>query len=282
MAHVLEAIKSTAVDVCPIRRALLSVSDKEGLVDLASALSSLGVELLSTGGTAAKIREAGIPVVDVSDYTGSPEILDGRVKTLHPRIHGGLLSVRGNLDHEEAMRENGIKNIDLVVMNLYPFENTVASGAIFDKCVENIDIGGPSMLRSSAKNHAYVAILSNPSQYEAFTKSFLAHDGATTLALRKKLAAVAFATSAAYDSHIARYFAAQLENEQNQVESVETVESVESVVPVTTKVYTHEFAMKYGCNPHQKPAGIYSPLGGSLPFKVVNGVPGYVIYTYIE
>jgi len=151
MAHVLASVGGASVDLQPITRALFSVSDKTGLIELASYLASIGVEILSTGGTAKAIRDAGINVIDVSNYTGSPEIMDGRVKTLHPKIHGGLLGVRGNSKHETDMKENGIKPIDMVVINLYAFEATVSSGASFETCVENIDIGGPSMLRSSSK-----------------------------------------------------------------------------------------------------------------------------------
>ena len=157
MAHTITAISGgTAVDKVPIKRALLSVSDKTGLVELATTLHALGVEMLSTGGTAKKIREAGLPVTDVSEYTGFPECLDGRVKTLHPLVHGGIMYVRGNAEHEASVAAAGMKAIDLVVLNLYAFEATVAKGSGFETCVENIDIGGPSMLRSSAKNHRCV------------------------------------------------------------------------------------------------------------------------------
>ena len=149
--HVLSSVSGSNVDLIPVTRALLSVSDKTGLIELASYLASIGVELLSTGGTAKAMRDAGLQVTDVSTYTGSPEIMDGRVKTLHPMIHGGLLGVRGNQKHEADMAANGIKPIDLVVINLYAFDATVASGAGFETCIENIDIGGPSMMRSSAK-----------------------------------------------------------------------------------------------------------------------------------
>ena len=206
------------------------------------------------------MRDAGLVVTDVSDYTGSPEILDGRVKTLHPMVHGGLLGVRGNATHEQQMAENGIKPIDLVVMNLYPFEATVRSGAAFDMCIENIDIGGPSMLRSSAKNHAYVTIATSPSQYHALIEELARTNGATSLALRKQFAYQAFATSAAYDSAIANYFAAQVGED----------------CPVATRACQRQVTLKYGCNPHQKPAAIYSALGSKLPFTVLNGTPGYI------
>ena len=245
MAHILTSVAGADVDRVKIKRALLSVSDKTGLLDLARALAAQNVELLSTGGTAKAMRDAGLAVIDVSDYTGSPEILDGRVKTLHPKVHGGLLGVRGNPKHEQEMAENNIGNIDLVVMNLYPFEATVKSGAGFEQCVENIDIGGPSMLRSSAKNHKYVAVLCSPSQYNTFLNEFTA-SGELSLQSRKQFAAQAFATSAAYDAAIAAYFAQSLG---------------QGAAPVETRCYTPAVALKYGCNPHQKPASILAPLG---------------------
>jgi phosphoribosylaminoimidazolecarboxamide formyltransferase/IMP cyclohydrolase len=186
------------------------VSDKSGIVDLAQFLVSQRIDILSTGGTAVTLRNAGIQVTDVSDYTGSPEIMDGRVKTLHPKVHGGLLGVRGNPIHERHMAENDIKPIDLVVLNLYAFEHTVATGGDWGTCIENIDIGGPSMLRSSSKNHAYVVICTSPSQYPELIGEMTVNGGCTSLGLRKRFAARAFATSAAYDSAIANYFALQL------------------------------------------------------------------------
>lgn len=250
------AVQGAEVDLYPLKRALLSVSDKTGLVELATFLAGQGVELLSTGGTAKAIRDAGLPVKDVSEYTGAPEILDGRVKTLHPKVrkegrargeggclcgappkqtrgsrsrvgwlttlhapilltihpqvHGGLLGVRGNPTHEQQMVENGITCIDLVVLNLYAFEHTVAKGGDFATCIENIDIGGPSMLRSSAKNHNYVVIATSPGQYGELMEELKANQGATSLALRKRFAARAFATSAAYDSAIAGWINGQL------------------------------------------------------------------------
>lgn len=211
------------------------------MLELAQALTSHGVELLSTGGTAKAIRDAGIAVIDVSDYTGSPEILDGRVKTLHPKVHGGLLAVRGNATHETQMVENDIKTIDLVVMNLYPFQQTVASGAVFETCIENIDIGGPSMLRSSAKNHAYVAIVTSPSQYSSLIDEMNEANGCTSLASRRKFASAAFALSASYDASISEYFAGQ----QSEPATI------------ITRAYTPQVTLKYGCNPHQKPSIIY-------------------------
>jgi phosphoribosylaminoimidazolecarboxamide formyltransferase/IMP cyclohydrolase len=247
--------------VFPITRALISVSDKAGIVEFCTFLASKNVHLLSTGGTAKKLREAGLEVMDVSEYTKAPECLDGRVKTLHPKVHGGLLGVRGNPTHEAQMAEQGIEKIDLTILNLYPFEATVASGAAFEQCIENIDIGGPSMLRSTAKNHAFTTICTSPSQYAELQAEMEANNGnSTTLALRKRFAARAFAMSASYDSKIATYFADQLQEQ----------------APVVVKVYKPEFPLKYGCNPHQKPAQILSRDGTELPFDVLNGVPGYI------
>ena len=194
-------------DLVPVRRALISLSDKSGLDELAAGLARHGVEIVSTGGTAAKLRELGADVRDISDLTGFPEMMDGRVKTLHPKVHGGLLGVRDNPEHAAAMEEHGIAPIDLVVVNLYPFLNTVMSGADRDTIIENIDIGGPSMVRSAAKNHAHVAIVTDPADYAALLAELDANDGSTTLEFRKKLAAKAFALTAAYDSTISQWFA---------------------------------------------------------------------------
>lgn len=259
MAHVLTAVQGSQVDVVPIRRALISVSDKSGIVPFCTFLSSKGVELLSTGGTAKALRESGLTVQDVSDYTGAAECLDGRVKTLHPKVHGGLLAVRGNEQHEKQMLEQGMKPIDMTILNLYPFEQTVHGGASFEQCIENIDIGGPSMLRSTAKNHAFTTIVTSPEQY-ALVQSEIEETGGTSLALRKQLAARAFALSASYDSAISSWFAGQLGEK----------------APVIARVYKPERPLKYGCNPHQKPAYIYSRLGSKLPFEIKNGVPGYI------
>ncbi|MGN6499451.1 MAG: bifunctional phosphoribosylaminoimidazolecarboxamide formyltransferase/IMP cyclohydrolase, partial [Tsuneonella sp.] len=190
-----------------IRRALLSVSDKEGLADLGARLAKAGVELISTGGTAKALRDAGLTVKDVSDVTGFPEMMDGRVKTLHPMVHGGLLAVRDDPAHAAAMEAHEIGAIDLVVVNLYPFEATVARGAERDEVIENIDIGGPSMVRSAAKNHRYVTIVTDPADYDALIAELGEHDGATTLEFRKAMAAKAFAATAAYDAMISQWFA---------------------------------------------------------------------------
>jgi len=217
-----------------IRRALLSVSDKTGIVDLGRSLAEKGVELVSTGGTAKALRDAGLAVKDISELTGFPEMMDGRVKTLHPKVHGGLLAVRDDPAHAASMAEHSIGAIDLVVVNLYPFEATVAKGAERDEVIENIDIGGPSMVRSAAKNHAYVAIVTDPADYA------LVAGGSTTLADRKLLAAKAFAATAAYDAMIASWFAFA---DQGQM--------FPETLPLTLKLGT---TLRYGENPHQSAA----------------------------
>ena len=183
-------------DLVPVRRALLSLSDKSGLDELAAGLKRHEVEIISTGGTSSKLRQLGADVRDISDLTGFPEMMDGRVKTLHPKVHGGLLGVRDNPEHLAAMEKHGIAPIDLVVVNLYPFLQTVMSGAGRAEIIENIDIGGPSMVRSAAKNHAHVAIVTDPSDYAALLAELDANGGATTLELRRKLAAKAYALTA--------------------------------------------------------------------------------------
>ncbi|MGB3722770.1 MAG: bifunctional phosphoribosylaminoimidazolecarboxamide formyltransferase/IMP cyclohydrolase [Pacificimonas sp.] len=234
-------------DLVPVRRALLSVSDKTGLADFGKALAAQGVELVSTGGTAKMLRDAGLTVMDVSELTGFPEMMDGRVKTLHPKVHGGLLAVRGNAEHEAAMAEHEIGAIDLVVVNLYPFAETVARGAERADVIENIDIGGPSMVRSSAKNHASVAIVTDPGDYDDIVAELTKNNGETTLATRRKLAAKAFAATATYDSMIASWFAFA-----DQGESFPDV--------LTLPMKRGETALRYGENPHQK-AAFYMPMG---------------------
>ena len=192
-----------------VARALLSVSDKTGLIDFANALAARGVELISTGGTAKAIATAGLKVKDVSELTGFPEMMDGRVKTLHPKVHGGLLAIRGNKEHLAAMKSHDIAPIDLLVVNLYPFEATVEKGAGFEDCIENIDIGGPAMIRAAAKNHDDVAVVVEAEDYQAVLEELAANNGATTLLLRRKLAAKAYARTAAYDAAISNWFAAQ-------------------------------------------------------------------------
>src|SRR5438128_12392804 len=196
-----------------VTRALLSVSDKTGLVEFARALAGHGVELVSTGGTAKAIAAAGLKVSDVSELTGFPEMMDGRVKTLHPKVHGGLLAIRDNKEHADAMKAHGIAPIDLLVVNLYPFEATVDKGAGFEECIENIDIGGPAMIRAAAKNHDDVAVVVEPQDYQAVLDELAANKGATTLRLRRRLAAKAYARTAAYDAAISNWFAVQLKTD---------------------------------------------------------------------
>ncbi|PHI96294.1 bifunctional phosphoribosylaminoimidazolecarboxamide formyltransferase/IMP cyclohydrolase [Parasaccharibacter apium] len=226
------------------RRALLSVSDKTGLVELAHALIAKGVEILSTGGSARTLRDAGLPVKEVSDHTGFPEILDGRVKTLVPWIHGGILGRRDKAEHQAQMQEHGIAPIDLVCVNLYPFAATVASGADEEQCVENIDIGGPAMVRAAAKNFASVAILTSPTQYEAFLNALA--QGGTTLAERRAWAAAAYTHTAAYDGMIAAWFTQQ-DDEASKINGV-------SLPPVLTLSGQRDTLLRYGENPHQAAA----------------------------
>jgi phosphoribosylaminoimidazolecarboxamide formyltransferase / IMP cyclohydrolase len=223
-----------------ITRALLSVSDKTGLVEFARFLSERGVELLSTGGTAKALREAGLKVTDVSEVTGFPEIMDGRVKTLHPKVHGGILAVRANTEHQQAMQAHGIAGIDLVVINLYPFEQTLQAKADYNDCVENIDIGGPAMVRAAAKNHGDVTIVVDPADYAEVRAAMEANNGATTLALRKELAQKAFARTASYDAAIANWLAGEVS---------QTEYGAFAALGGTLKQ-----ALRYGENPHQRAA----------------------------
>ena len=236
-------------DIVPIRRALISLSDKSGLEQLAAGLAKAGVEIISTGGTAAKLREVGLEVREISQVTGFPEMMDGRVKTLHPKVHGGLLAVRDNADHAAAMEEHGIGAIDLVVVNLYPFEQTVMRGAARDEIIENIDIGGPSMVRSAAKNHDYVAIVTDPADYAELVQQLEAQGG-TSLDFRRKLAAKAYARTAAYDSMIASWFA--FADQQQAYPDSRFI------------VGSKSMELRYGENPHQK-AALYLPMGPSTP-----------------
>lgn len=229
-----------------IRRALLSVSDKAGLVELGQALAARGVELVSTGGTAKALRDAGLEVMDISELTGFPEMMDGRVKTLHPKVHGGLLAVRDNPEHAAAMQAHEIGAIDLVVVNLYPFEATVMRGASRDEIIENIDIGGPSMVRSAAKNHAYVTILTDPADYPGLLTELEETGGATRLEFRKLMASRAFSATAAYDAMISQWFAFA---DQQQL------------FPETLAVMgARREELRYGENPHQR-AALYVPKG---------------------
>jgi phosphoribosylaminoimidazolecarboxamide formyltransferase / IMP cyclohydrolase len=194
-----------------IARALISVSDKRGVVDLAQRLVAAGVEILSTGGTATALKAAGVAVTDVADHTGFPEMMDGRLKTLHPKVHGGLLAIRGDAAHEDSAKAHGIAPIDLLIVNLYPFEETVAKGAALDDCIENIDIGGPAMIRAAAKNHASVTVVVDPEDYVRVLAEMERNNGATTFALRRTLAAKAFARTAAYDGAISNHLGALFE-----------------------------------------------------------------------
>jgi len=204
--------QETMTDHVKITRALISVSDKTGLAEFGKFLAGQGVEVLSTGGTARTLREAGVAVKDVSEATGFPEMLDGRVKTLHPVIHGGLLGLRDGGAHAAQMIEHGIQPIDLLVVNLYPFESTVAGGAGFDDCIENIDIGGPALIRGAAKNHAFVTVATEPEDLAAIQAEMEANEGATSAALRRKLAAAAYARTAAYDAAISHWFGREIEH----------------------------------------------------------------------
>lgn len=226
-------------DLTPIRRALLSVSDKAGLVELATGLVRHGVELISTGGTASALREAGLAVADVAEVTEWPEMMDGRVKTLHPRIHGGLLALRDDPAHLAAMGAHGIGAIDLLVVNLYPFEATVSSGADFATCIENIDIGGPAMLRAAAKNHAHVTVITDPEDYPALLDTMAQNAGAVGGTLRRTLAQRAFARTAAYDAAVSNWLAH---------ETAETAPRRRAFAGTLAQ------ELRYGENPHQRAA----------------------------
>ncbi|WP_422071127.1 bifunctional phosphoribosylaminoimidazolecarboxamide formyltransferase/IMP cyclohydrolase [Tranquillimonas rosea] len=226
-------------EITPVRRALLSVSDKTGLVDLARTLEAQGIELVSTGGTASALREAGLNVADVSDLTGFPAMMDGRVKTLHPGVHGGLLALRDDEAHVAAMDEHAIAAIDLLVVNLYPFESTVAGGADYDTCIENIDIGGPAMIRAAAKNHRFVTVVTDIEDYVPLQEELAAHDGGTTLAFRQKLALTAYSRTAAYDAAVSGWMAGALDEPAPRRRSVSG---------------TLRQTMRYGENPHQNAA----------------------------
>ena len=226
-------------DLIPLRRALISVSDKTGLMDLARALHAHGVELLSTGGTSGLMRAEGLPVRDVADLTGFPEMMDGRVKTLHPKVHGGLLALRDNAEHVAAMEAHGIQPIDLLVVNLYPFEATVAKGADYETCIENIDIGGPAMIRAASKNHGFVSVVTDPADYAELIAQLAANDGATTLAFRQRLALTAYSRTAAYDSAVSAWLAGQIG---------ETAPRYRSFAGKLAQT------LRYGENPHQSAA----------------------------
>jgi phosphoribosylaminoimidazolecarboxamide formyltransferase/IMP cyclohydrolase len=223
----------------PVRRALLSVSDKAGIVDFAKALAEKGVELLSTGGTARTLKEEGLAVTDVATVTGFPEMLDGRVKTLHPKVHGGLLADRSKPEHVSALSEHGIPEIDLLAINLYPFEETLTRGAGFDECIENIDIGGPAMIRAAAKNHGSVTVLVDPADYAGVLDEL--GSGGVSAGTRQRLAAKAFSRTAAYDAAISRWFTDEVgESEPTWISFGGTLGE----------------SLRYGENPHQR-AGFY-------------------------
>ena len=226
-------------DLAPLSRALISVSDKSGLTELATALAQRGVELVSTGGTAAALRQAGLAVRDVSELTGFPEMMDGRVKTLHPMVHGGLLALRDDTGHVASMTEHGIVPIDLLVVNLYPFEATVARGAGYDETIENIDIGGPAMIRAAAKNHAHVAVVTDPQDYDALLAEMDANASQTRLTFRQKLAQTAYARTAAYDAAVSTWMAAAIGDPTPR-----------------RRAFAGQLAqaLRYGENPHQSAA----------------------------
>jgi phosphoribosylaminoimidazolecarboxamide formyltransferase/IMP cyclohydrolase len=237
----------------PVRRALLSVSDKAGLAEFATALvKEFGVELISTGGTAKFLRDAGLPVIDVSEVTGFPEMMDGRVKTLHPKIHGGLLALRDHPEHAAAMKSHDIKPIDLVVINLYPFKKTIEKpGVTFEEAIENIDIGGPSMVRSAAKNHHYVLVITSPDRYEKALGDLRKHNGATCAQHRLKQAQRAFAHTAEYDALIAHYLDQQVNApSQPRAEARATPELPDRLSFSLQKKQT----LRYGENPHHAAA----------------------------
>ncbi|MEP1585651.1 MAG: bifunctional phosphoribosylaminoimidazolecarboxamide formyltransferase/IMP cyclohydrolase [Tateyamaria sp.] len=225
-------------DLTPVRRALISVSDKTGLLEFATALAGQGIELLSTGGTARALREAGLNVRDVADVTGFPEMMDGRVKTLHPVVHGGLLALRDNDDHVASMEEHSIGAIDLVVVNLYPFEETVAKGAPYGEVIENIDIGGPAMIRSAAKNHGFVTVVVDVQDYDAVLSELAAHGGKTSYALRQRLAQTAYARTAAYDTAVSTWMAGEVPETPRRRAFAGTLAQT----------------LRYGENPHQAAA----------------------------
>jgi phosphoribosylaminoimidazolecarboxamide formyltransferase/IMP cyclohydrolase len=226
-------------DLVYIGRALISVSDKTGLLELARALAARGIELISTGGTSGMLRAAGLRVRDVSDVTGFPEMMDGRVKTLHPNIHGGLLALRDDDEHLLAMAAHGIEPIDLLIVNLYPFEETVAKGADHATCIENIDIGGPAMIRAASKNHKFVTVVTDPVDYTPLLDQLTAHDGATSLAFRQKLALTAYARTAAYDTAVSTWLAAEIKERTPRYRSL----AGKLAQP-----------LRYGENPHQAAA----------------------------
>ena len=241
-----------------IKRAIISVSNKSGLADFVRKLKEYGVEILSTGGTAAMLKQEGIDVIDIASYTGFPEIMDGRVKTLHPRVHGGILAARDKETHQTAMQENNIEGIDMVVANLYPFVETLKEGGSYDECIEKIDIGGPAMIRASAKNHNFVTVITDPQDYDKVLANMAENEGATTYNMRRQLAANALALTATYDSNISSWLAAQID---------------ENEFPRRISFSGNwRETLRYGENPHQR-AAIY--LDGSAR-------PGVALATQIQ
>eukprot|EP01068_Selenidium_serpulae_P009276 Selendium_serpulae@DN5197_c0_g1_i1.p1 len=259
MPNVLQAVKGSSSDQCPVKTVLVSVSDKTGLNDLASELSRHHVKFVSTGGTAKYLRDAGFEVQDVSDLTKCEEILDGRVKTLHPKVYAGILAARGNEAHDACLAAQAIPQIDLVVVNLYPFDKAIETGS-WETSVENIDIGGVSLIRAAAKNCSAVAVSTNPDQYASLIEELQRLKGCFSSATRKRLAIEGFKVTASYDSAIALYYERHHEASPKEIKTT----------------YKKQFDLKYGVNPHQ-PAAIYSlaPLG-KLPFHVVNGNVGFI------
>ncbi|MBL4698495.1 MAG: bifunctional phosphoribosylaminoimidazolecarboxamide formyltransferase/IMP cyclohydrolase [Phycisphaerales bacterium] len=260
-AHAEAIAPDSRPQLVKVARALVSVSDKAGIIELAKVLHELGIEIISTGGTAKAIADAGIPVIPIDEVTGFPEMMDGRVKTLHPKIHGGLLARRDLPAHVQSMNDHDIKPIDLVIVNLYPFESTIAKDGVTDsEAIEQIDIGGPSMVRSAAKNHASVAIVTDPSQYESLIKQLKANNGQTTFALRQQLAAQAFVQTASYDAMIAQWMT------RNDTDTPDTL----------TLSYRKIDDLRYGENPHQSAASyraIGTPKGTLIDAEQLHGKP---------
>ncbi len=254
----MEAPSVTPPDLHPLKRALISVSDKSGLIEFAQALAGRGVELVSTGGTARSLREAGLDVVDVADVTNFPEMMDGRVKTLHPKIHGGLLALRNDDAHAQAMKEHDIGGIDLLVVNLYPFEQTVAANADFPTTIENIDIGGPALIRAGAKNHGFVSVVVDVDDYETVLSELNENGGSTRLDFRKQLAAKAYGRTAAYDAAISQWF--------NRTLNIETPK-------YRTAAGTLKQTLRYGENPHQS-AGFYESVDARAGIATAEQVQG--------
>lgn len=249
---------SNMTDNIKIKRALISVSNKAGLTDFAQDLHERGIEILSTGGTAKTLQDASIPVIDVSEHTGFPEMMGGRLKTLHPVVHGGLLAVRGNAEHEAAAEAHNIPPIDLLIVNLYPFEQTVARGGSFDECIENIDIGGPAMIRAAAKNHAAVTVVVDTDDYEAVIADMQQYGGAISSDLRRSLAAKAYARTSHYDAAISNWFAGQIDDQ------TPTYRAVAGKIGQS---------LRYGENPHQK-AAFYRTGNGRPGIATANQLQG--------